>query len=124
MCGPAQPSLFLIMINDINSNINSDVSLFADDTRIIRPVSNLQDVEALQDDLEKLYRWQETNNMAFNSKKFEILRYGWDEELKNSTEYPPEAEDLIERKECLRDLGIQMSDNGKFLAMLTLYVAK
>ena len=50
------------MINDINS----DVSIFADDTRILRPVRNFEDVEAFQDDLEKLYQWQETNNIAFN----------------------------------------------------------
>ena len=107
--------LFLIMINDINSNINSDVSIFADDTRILRPVQSFEDVEALQDDLERLYQWQETNNMAFNPEKFELLRYGWNDDLKNSTEYlTPDAEDIIERKECLRDLGIQMSDNGKF----------
>ena len=69
------PFLFRIIINDINSNINSDVSIFADDTRILRHVRNLEDVEALQDDLERLYQWQETNNMAFNSKKFLLLRY-------------------------------------------------
>ena len=83
--------------------------------RVIRPVNTFEDVEALQDDLNKLYQWQETNNMAFNSNKFEVLRYGWNQELKNSTEYlTPDSEDLIDRKEALRDLGIQMSDTGKF----------
>ena len=73
------------------------------------------DVEALQEDLEKLYSWQRKNNMVFNGKKFELLRYGKDEDLKNSTSYlTPEAEDLIEVKECLRDLGIKMSDDAKF----------
>ena len=53
--------------------------------------------------------------MAFNGKKFEILRYGRNQDLKNSTSYlTPEAEDLIEVKECLRDLGIQMSDDARF----------
>ena len=109
------PVLFLILINDITDNIESDVSLFADDTRILRPVKNHDDVELLQQDLDKLYTWQDKNNMAFNGKKFEILRYGKDQELKNSTEYlTPDAEDLIQRKECLRDLGIQMSEDGKF----------
>ena len=109
------PVLFLILINDINSNIESDVSLFADDTRIIKPVKNHEDVESLQEDLEKLYHWQDENNMAFNGKKFEILRYGRNQDLKNSTSYlTPEAEDLIEVKECLRDLGIQMSDDARF----------
>ena len=97
------------MIIDINNNIDSEVSLFADDTRILRPVQNIDDVESLQEDLEKLYRWQENNNKAFSSSKFKLLRYGWNQDLQNPTEYPcPNAEDLIERKEC------QMSDNGKF----------
>ena len=110
------PVLFLILINDITDNIDSDVSLFADDTRILRPAKNHDDVELLQQDLDKLYTWQDKNNMAFNGKKFEILRYGKDQELKNSTEYlTPDAEDLIQRKECLRDLGIQMSEDGKNL---------
>ena len=101
--------------NDINQGIESDVSLFADDTRIIKPVNNLDDVESLQNDLEKLYTWQEKNNMKFNGKKFEVLRYGTNQDLKNSTNYlTPGAEDLIEVKESLRDLGIQMSDDAKF----------
>ena len=69
------PVFFLILINEID-NIESDVSLFADDTRILRPVKNHDDVELLQQDLDKLYTWQDKNNMAFNGKKFEILRYG------------------------------------------------
>ena len=76
---------------------------------------NHMDVESLQDDLEKLYQWQRENNMEFNSSKFEVLRYGWKQELKESTEYlTPDAEYFIERKECLRDLGIQMNENAKF----------
>ena len=109
------PILFLILINDINIDVQSDVSLFADDTRIVKPVNNIEDVEALQEDLENLYSWQEKNNMAFNGKKFEMLRYGRNENLKIETNYlTPKAEDIIEIKECLRDLGIQMSDDAKF----------
>ena len=99
------PILFLILINDINSGIDSHVSLFADDTRILRGVKNEEEVEDLQRDLEKLYQWQESNNMLFNGKKFEMLRYGKNQDLKNSTNYlTPRAEDLIEVKETLRDL--------------------
>ena len=78
-------------------------------------MKNHSDVEALQDDLEKLYQWQEVNNMAFNSNKFEVLRYGWNQEVKDSTDYlTPNSENFIERKECLRDLGIRISDDAKF----------
>ena len=102
----------MILINDIDSGIDSHVSLFADDTRILRGVKTEDDVEDLQMDLDKLYQWQESNNMLFNGK---MLRYGKNEDLKNSTNYlTPGAEDLIEVKETLRDLGVEMSDDAKF----------
>ena len=44
-----------------------------------------------------------------------MLRYGKNQELKNATNYlTPGAEDLIEVKENLRDLGVQMADDAKF----------
>ena len=53
--------------------------------------------------------------MKFNGKKFEVLRYGSNEDLKLSTNYlTPEADDIIEAKDCLRDLGIMMTDDAKF----------
>ena len=79
----------------------------------------------LQEDLEKLYSWQKTNNMAFNANKFEVLRYGKNQMLKESSEYlTPDAEDIIVRKESLRDLGIQMSEDGKFTKHLEFVASK
>ena len=69
------PTLFLILINDINYNVDSEVSLFADDTRVLKGVQSTEDTDELQKDLEKLYCWQQENNMLFNGKKFEMLRY-------------------------------------------------
>ena len=93
----------------------STVRMFADDTRVIKYVSTEKDTEHFQEDLEKLYKWQKENNMMFNSTKFEVLRYGKDENLKNSCDYlTPDADGVIERKEKLRDLGIIMNDKAEF----------
>ena len=109
------PVLFLILINDIDDNIESFTSLFADDTRVARKIECEDDVEQLQFDLEKLYKWQEENNMLFNGKKFEVMRYGSNNLMKESTSYfTPNYEEVIEEKECLRDLGIIMSNDGAF----------
>ena len=51
------PLLFLVMINDINKDIDSSISLFADDTIICRSISSEECVEKLQDVLDKLYLW-------------------------------------------------------------------
>ena len=103
------------MINDIDENIESFTSLFADDTRVMRAIKDEDDVEQLQTDLDKLYKWQENNNMLFNGNKFEVLRYGNNTDLKNSTAYfTPDYEDVIEEKDTLRDLGIMITNDGKF----------
>ena len=109
------PVLFLILINDIDDDIESFRSLFADDTRVTRKIETEDDVEELQQDLDKLYQWQEQNNMLFNGNKFEVLRYGTNRTIKESTSYfTPNYEEIIEEKDSLRDLGIIMSNDGAF----------
>ena len=110
------PLLFLILINDISeSNINSIITLFADDTRLTKIISSEQDAEDFQKDLEKIFLWSKENNMLFNSTKFELLQYGKNEDLKNSYNYlSPDHENIIERKNVLRDLGVLMNDDATF----------
>ena len=109
------PVLFLILINDIDQNLDSFTSLFADDTRVLREVRDEEDVEKLQADLDTLYEWQKKNNMEFNGKKFEVMRYGSNINIKESTVYfTPNFDDVIEEKDNLRDLGIIMTNDGKF----------
>ena len=110
------PLLFLIIINDLGDDIyNSFISLFADDTRISRVIRKEEDIEDFQQEINKVYDWCKTNNMKFNTTKFEVLKHGKDEELKNDFNYfTPEYEDIIERKEVLRDLGVQANDKAGF----------
>ena len=71
------PMLFLILISDIDKNVSASfLSSFADDTRIGLGINSPDDVKQLQDDLNEVYKWAKDNNMSFNSKKFELLRYG------------------------------------------------
>ena len=80
------PLLFLVLLNDIDSNIvSSFLASFADDTRIWKGVSGVNDASALQRDLEIVYQWAEDNNMSFNYLKFENLRFGADSTLKATT---------------------------------------
>ena len=67
------PLLFLLYINDLPENIQSQVRLFADDTAVYLTVSNLQDSQVLQSDLESLQRWERTWDMEFNPNKCQVL---------------------------------------------------
>ena len=79
------PLLFVILIYDINQDITANVSLFADDTRILGAISSENCVENLQKELEKLYQWEENNNMKLNGGQFELTRFGANKEIKESS---------------------------------------
>ena len=68
----------------------------------------------LQNDLHKLYKWADANNMNFNANKFEFLRYGKEQEIKSATTYKSYDDSTIDDKEQVRDLGIRMSNTATF----------
>ena len=106
----------MCLINDLGNDVyRSSISLFADDPRITRVIEKEEDIEDFQSEINKVYDWCKVNNMKFNTTKFEVLKPGKDEELKNDFEYfMPDDEDIVERKEVLRDLGIQYNDKATF----------
>ena len=109
------PLLFLVLIGDIDKDIYSSfLSSFADDTRVGHSIASAEDAKLLQDDLNSVYNWAAENNMEFNSKKFELLRYGKNNDLKSSTSYTSNTGDPIATKEYTKDLGVTMSSSGDF----------
>ena len=109
------PLIFLILIADIDEDIHhSLVASFADDTRVKKGLKSESDAADLQNDLFRIYQWSEKNNMQFNAVKFELMRYGKDNELKGSTSYVAPNWELMEEKDYVKDLGITMSNDCSF----------
>ena len=70
------PILFLIFINDISLCVtNSIIRCFADDTRIMRAISQTLDMQLLQQDLNSVTQWSARNNMSLHEDKFEFLSH-------------------------------------------------
>ena len=68
------PLLFLLYINGITGNIQSNIRLFADDCIVYRTIRSHDDSCKLQNDISSLLRWAETWQMRFNNcKKCHIL---------------------------------------------------
>ena len=69
------PLLFTLFINDINSGISTDtnICLFADDTKIWRPMETEHDCAILQKDIEYLNKWCDSNKMRFNPEKCKVV---------------------------------------------------
>ena len=61
------PLFFLIYINDLATDLKSNVKLFADDTSLFSIVSDpLETANILNKDLDKIRGWAEQWKMAFN----------------------------------------------------------
>ncbi len=103
------PIMFLVFINDLPVGLDSYVSLFADDAKIMRQIRNRNDCEELQNDLNKLHNWNQTWKMQFNTNKCHVLEMGksknrpsWDYKLGNES---------ISKARKEKDLGIIISDD-------------
>src|SRR5688572_8161057 len=70
------PVLFLVYINDLDSNIISKLSKFADDTKLCKNVSNLEDVLLLQRDFDSLHKWATNWQKNFNVDKCAVVYVG------------------------------------------------
>jgi len=101
------PLLFIIYINDLETGISSDISKFADDTKIGRLVKHTDDARMLQEDLNRLHDWAEKWEMQFNVNKCSIMSVGKgnrpvDYTLNDTT---------LGRSFSARDLGVQVSSD-------------
>ena len=58
------PLLFIIMISDINKDImSSKIISFADDTRVYTNITQIENSDSLQTDLNYIYLWAINNNV-------------------------------------------------------------
>ncbi len=111
------PLLFLILMCDIDCGVtNSTVVSFADDTRLYTRISEIEDCDLLQSDLNCVYEWATNNNMVFNSQKFNYLSFSSKVSITNTSvhAYISPKMNLIDHVDHLKDLGIIMSSNCSF----------
>ena len=116
------PLLFTIFINDILTDMNSTIQLFADDTSLYLIVDDPQETaHALNDDLVKLHAWstkwlvnldpQKTENMTISRK---LNKPHQPNHIMNNT--------IISTVTEHKHLGLQLSDDGnwnKYIDMIT-----
>ena len=69
------PLLFVLFINDLPSELSedTDVVLYADDTKIWRKILSPSDCSSLQTDIDRLINWSSRNKMKFHPSKCKVL---------------------------------------------------
>ena len=105
--------LFLIHMGGIGKRGGgSSLSSFPDNTSVSLPITTVEDVSRLQQDLETIYAQTATNNMQFNEEKFEMLRYGRNQDIKVKNVYTGGHE--ISAQPHAKCLGVYLSENCSF----------
>ncbi len=108
------PLLFLIYINDIVEEINSNIRLFADDTSLYIVVDDPNTASRmLNDDLIKIHNWSKRWLVDFNPSKTETLLIS----RKNTrVVHPPLLmnNNVIQQVDTHKHLGVTFTNNAKW----------
>ena len=107
------PILFLIYMNDIKECfVSSKFLLFPDDLKIFKQIDNQGDINCLQEDLNRVYRWSTNNCLKMNEGKCKYIRYC------NVSSLPCSSYNLgtinIPSSSTIKDLGVTFNHNFKF----------
>ena len=80
------------------------------------PIESPTDIDNLKFDLRTVYDWAETNNIKFNSSKFNYVCYHTKNSPNNENIYISPTHDIIKSATTFRDLGVTMSNSCDFNA--------
>ena len=112
------PILFIIYLNDLNLCIKDSItSSFADDTRLKRSITSIEDTQCLQKDLNNAVVWSEKSNMVLHQNKFELLIHRADQShhldqlpfYSEYTHYVTNDGSNISPSFYVKDLGVTIS---------------
>ena len=107
-------------INDIVRNLESGISLFADDAKVYRRIATTEDVETLQRDMDRLSEWSRKWLLSFNVEKCKTMHIG---HRKPRNDYQLQGITL-EKSDLEKDLVVFVSSDLKPSAHVAKIAAK
>ena len=117
------PLLFVLYINDLPEVVNSNILLFADDTKIFHQVNSREDALSIQKDINALEQWSYKWLLKFNTEKCHVLTLGKLYKIQHThryTLYDDELEHVFEEK----DLGVIVDMNLSFEEHMSSKISK
>ena len=125
------PILFVLFINDLPSGLDpgTNLTMYADDTKIWRSITSQSDHEKLQKDIDYLNKWSLDNKMCFHPKKCKVLPVHNRPSpflgiFPNIQFYYYLGDSMLNFVETERDLGVDMTNNFIFNDQCSRLLAK
>lgn len=106
------PLLFSLFVNDLNVSVTCNKLIFADDLKIYSSINSLHDCMALQNELNKVSQWCNSNKLQLNISKCKVISYT----RKTNPilfHYNVDTEVLL-RTDTTRDLGVCFDNKLSF----------
>ena len=116
--------LFIIYVNDLPDCIQSYLGIFADDTKLYRPICSSEDSSILQEDIDSALQWCDTWLSFLNLPKCHYSTIG---HSSSSTEYYFSSENeanMISMVVEEKDLGVVFDKDLKFTSHVNQIVMK
>ena len=109
------PLLFVLFINDLPETIqnNTDIYLFADDTKIFRAIYNYDDCQKLQEDLDSLYSWTNDSLLKFHPQKCKHMRISLHQSVPSPYHIGPEKHPVTYTS-SEKDIGVIFDERLTF----------
>ena len=109
------PILFSLFVNDLPGEVQSLISMFADDTKIYKMLTSASSGEELEESLHQLEEWAERMQMRFHPGKCKVMHLGKRNQKKNySMKDGRGGMHILEEVTVEKDLGVKIDNQLKF----------
>lgn len=114
------PILFVVFINDLPNCVDSDVYMFADDTKLYRSIETTDDIDTVQNDINNLFTWSEKWLLRFHPDKCKVLPITTkstskiDQDGRYSMSTYEGTRTSLETVKNEKDIGVTIDSNLKF----------
>ena len=108
------PLLFILYVNDLPDEVQSSLWLFADDSKMFRSITTVEDSVQLQNDINLLLAWCYKWQMSFNNTKCRFMTVGRISNARHYTMDTYSGDFSIPITEEETDLGVVFNKNLKF----------
>lgn len=109
------PILFIIYINDMPELLKSVNKLYAYDTKLLAEIKNIDNINVLQNDTNKIAKWSQTWLLYSNESKCKVMHLGKSNKHHNYT-ISSIANEIISicSTNDVKDLGVTLSSKTKY----------
>ena len=103
----------ILFLNDVKQCLDVDVSAYADDLKLSKKIESIDDCKTMQRNLDQLAKYCDVNKLSLNVAKCTFVNFT--KNTKNFINYNYAINgEKMERKLCMRDLGIHFDSKLTF----------